>query len=62
MEYDAHFIIKDIATVYKGHVNILPMTKEKYILFTKHIDSTIDKNDQKKICIKLQFIDLKLFI
>ena len=33
--------------------------KEKYISFTKHIDSIIDKNDQKKICIKLRFIDIR---
>ena len=28
----------------------------------KHVDSTIDKNDQKKICIKLRFIDLFKFL
>jgi len=55
-DYDAHFI-KDIATAYKGRTELLPMTKnkEKYVSFTKYIDST--KNDKKKICIKLRFID-----
>ena len=36
--------------------------KEKYISFTKHIDSTIDKNDQKKIFITLRFIDSFKFL
>ncbi|KYQ49256.1 hypothetical protein ALC60_11679 [Trachymyrmex zeteki] len=36
--YDAHFIIKEIATAYEGHVDVLPITKEKYISFTKHVD------------------------
>ena len=29
--YDAHFIIKEIVTAYDGNVNLLPITKEKYI-------------------------------
>jgi len=61
--YDAHFIIKEIATAYEGCVDLLPITKkkEKYISFIKHVDST-DKNDQKKICIKLRFIDSFKFL
>ncbi|KYQ47054.1 hypothetical protein ALC60_13929, partial [Trachymyrmex zeteki] len=43
--YDAHFIIKEIATAYEGRVDLLPIIKEKYILFTKHVNST--KIDQK---------------
>ena len=30
--YDAHFIIKEIATAYDGHVDVLPITKEKYFI------------------------------
>jgi len=39
---------------------ILPITKEKYILFTKYIDST--KNDQKKTCVKICFINSFKFL
>ncbi|EZA52906.1 hypothetical protein X777_07706 [Ooceraea biroi] len=33
--YDAHFIITEIATAFAGNVDVLPITKEKYISFTK---------------------------
>ena len=36
--YNAHFVIKEIATAYEGRVNLLSITKEKYISFTKHVD------------------------
>ncbi|VEN46542.1 unnamed protein product [Callosobruchus maculatus] len=38
--YDAHFIIKDIALAMDGRVDLLPITKEKYISFTKNIDDS----------------------
>ncbi|XP_074042573.1 uncharacterized protein [Leptinotarsa decemlineata] len=38
--YDAHFIVGDIATRMTGKVDLLPITKEKYISFTKHVDDT----------------------
>jgi len=63
--YDAHFIIKEIATAYEGHVDVLPITKKKYISFTKHVDSTKDKNEknfQKKNGVKLRFIDSFKFL
>jgi len=47
----ADFIIKEIATVYDGHVDVLPITKEKYILFVKHIQNTTEKESRN--CIKL---------
>ncbi|KYM90058.1 hypothetical protein ALC53_01886 [Atta colombica] len=37
-----NFIIKDIATVYEGRVDLLLIIKEKYISFTKHVDLTDD--------------------
>jgi len=58
--YDAHFIIKEIATAYEGQVDLLPITKEKYISFTKNVKST--KNTDKKTCIKLRFIDSYKFL
>ncbi|XP_023018520.2 uncharacterized protein [Leptinotarsa decemlineata] len=36
--YDAHFIVGDIATRMAGKVDLLPIAKEKYISFTKHVD------------------------
>ena len=58
--YDAHFIIKEIATAYDGNVELLPITKEKYISFTKNVKSTEDKledKEKRETCIKLRFID-----
>ena len=43
----------------RKHVDLLLITKEKYILFTKHVDCT--KNDQKN-CVKLWFIDSFRFL
>ncbi|XP_072403272.1 uncharacterized protein [Diabrotica undecimpunctata] len=36
--YDAHFVVSDIATRMKGSIDLLPITKEKYISFTKHVE------------------------
>ena len=63
--YDAHFIIKEIATAYEGDIELLPITKEKYISFTKNVKSTEDKsteNKNKSKCIKLRFIDSLKFL
>ncbi|CAH1107328.1 unnamed protein product [Psylliodes chrysocephalus] len=46
--YDSHFIIKDIAVNWEGSVDVLPLTKEKYISFTKHVPENL---------IKFRFID-----
>jgi len=61
--YDAHFIIKKITTAYDGYVDVLPITKEKYISFTKH--DTKDKNEKEfseKNGVKLRFIDSFKFL
>ncbi|KYN30140.1 hypothetical protein ALC57_00402 [Trachymyrmex cornetzi] len=49
---------------YYVHVDLLPMTKEKYISFTKHVDSTKDKNKKnfQRNCVKLRFIDSYKFL
>jgi len=58
--YNAHFIIKEIATAYEGQIELLPITKEKYISFTKNVKSTED--EQKRNNIKLRFIDSYKFL
>jgi len=57
-------LIKKITTAYDGHVDVLPITKEKYISFTKHVDSIKDKNEKnfQKNCVKLRFIDSFKFL
>ncbi|XP_043479909.1 uncharacterized protein LOC122509742 [Leptopilina heterotoma] len=46
--YDAHFIIQDICLEFEGKIDLLPLNKEKYISFTKHVKETE---------IKFRFID-----
>jgi len=53
-------LIKEIATAYDEHVNVLSITKEKYISFTKHVQDTTEKKSRN--CIKLRFIDLYKFL
>jgi len=36
-DYNAHFIIKEIAIAYEGQVELFSITKEKYISFTKNV-------------------------
>jgi len=52
--------MKEITTTYDGRVKLLPITKEKYISFTKNVQSTED--EQKKNNIKLRFIDSYEFL
>lgn len=46
--YDGVLIVEDVATKIDGRVELLPVTKEKYISFTKSIDDS---------SIKFRFID-----
>jgi len=55
-----HFIIKEIATAYEEQVDLLPITKEKYISFTKNVKSI--ENKDKKTCIKFLFFDSYKFL
>lgn len=55
--YDAHFIINEIATSIDGKLNVLPITKEKYISFTQSIPI-----DGKKRFLQLRFIDSFRFL
>ena len=35
--YDAHFVIKELASAFEGQIDLLPVMKERYISFTKHV-------------------------
>ncbi|XP_076664759.1 uncharacterized protein LOC143367033 [Andrena cerasifolii] len=59
--YDSHFIIEEIATAFEGSVYVLPITKEKYISFTKNVENTAEESDSRN-CIKLRFIDSYKFL
>ena len=54
--YDAHLLIQEVACGIDGQVNLLPLTKEKYISFTKII------NFGKYNTIKFKFIDSLRFM
>ena len=58
--YDSHFIIEKIATAFEGHVDVLPITKEKYISFTKNVEDTAESDSRNYI--KLRFIDSYKFL
>ncbi|EZA60802.1 hypothetical protein X777_13634 [Ooceraea biroi] len=59
--YDAHFIIEDVANTFEGSVELLPLTKERYIAFTKNVANTADRYGARA-CVKLQFIDSYKFL
>ncbi|XP_078051614.1 uncharacterized protein LOC144477749, partial [Augochlora pura] len=62
--YDAYFIIKELANAFEGKIDVLPITKEKYISFTKHTNRQRNngpKNSQRKH-IKFRFIDSFKFL
>ncbi|XP_018404863.1 PREDICTED: uncharacterized protein LOC108781408 [Cyphomyrmex costatus] len=55
-----HLREAEIATRFQGQVDLLPLTKEKYISFTKHVKDTSDKDSRKSV--KLRFIDSYKFL
>ena len=59
--YNSHFIIEEIATAFDGSVDALPITKEKYILFTKSVKD-MTKRPGPRNYIKLRFIDSYKFL
>ncbi|RLU24991.1 hypothetical protein DMN91_003083 [Ooceraea biroi] len=57
--YDAHFIIEDVANAFESSVELLPLTKERYITFTKNVANT---EDGCGTCVKLRFVDSYKFL
>ncbi|XP_071577592.1 uncharacterized protein [Temnothorax nylanderi] len=56
--YDAHFIIKDMANNFEGGINLLQLTKETYISFTKNVREGVNWGN----CTKLRFVDSFKFL
>lgn len=53
--YDAHFLIKKLASELSGEISIIPINDQRYISFTKTIPSFRIKNYAERI--RLRFID-----
>lgn len=53
--YDAHFFLKKLQNQFPGKIDLLAITRENYIFFTKHVDGS-------KHGIKLRFIDSFRFL
>ncbi|XP_076278400.1 uncharacterized protein LOC143208149 [Lasioglossum baleicum] len=62
--YDAHFIIKELANAFEGQINVLPLTKEKYISFTKNVSIERQPGKERKYAklLKFRFIDSFKFL
>lgn len=56
LDYDMHFLIETMANRFKGKIDILPVNKDHYISFVKHVDSDVNSICYKD-AIKLKFID-----
>lgn len=53
--YDSHFLMRKLATVFDGNISIIPINDQNYISFTKTV---VDKsNTDYKQHIRLRFID-----
>ncbi|XP_070171035.1 uncharacterized protein [Polyergus mexicanus] len=59
--YDGHFIIKDVANAFPGSVEVLPITKETYISFTKNVEDAWDEGWFGRR-LKLRFVDSLKFL
>lgn len=57
--YDAHFLIKKLATGLQGGISVIPTNAENYISFTKTVEKS--SSDYKKM-IKFKFIDSFRFL
>ncbi|XP_077262575.1 uncharacterized protein LOC143897644 [Temnothorax americanus] len=59
--YDAHFIIEKIANDFEGEVELLPLTKETYISFSKTVKETQTDGTWDRY-VKLRFVDSYKFL
>jgi hypothetical protein len=48
--YDAHFIIKELSTLFQETIKLLPINKEKYISFTKYLQKNYFVIPKKNSC------------
>ncbi|KAL6419522.1 hypothetical protein ACFW04_013781 [Cataglyphis niger] len=60
--YDAHFIIKDVANAFSSSVELLPLTKETYISFSKSVDEASSQERRFGRRVKLRFVDFFKFL
>lgn len=63
--YDSHFIIRELATSFKGDISILPHNDQQYISFTKTVKASEKKNhrlNNGRTLIRFKFIDSFKFL
>ena len=60
--YDAHILIKNLATYCRGKDNLIPQTKEKYISFIKVFQKHNKPPTKDDKVVKFKFIDSFKFI
>ncbi|XP_071650745.1 uncharacterized protein [Temnothorax longispinosus] len=59
--YDTHFIVEKIANDFEGGVDLLPLTKESYISFSKTVKETQTDGGWDRY-VKLRFVDSYKFL
>ncbi|XP_077263128.1 uncharacterized protein LOC143897994 [Temnothorax americanus] len=59
--YDAHFVVEKIANEFEGKVDLLPLTKESYISFSKTVKKTQTDGEWDRY-VKLRFVDSYKFL
>ncbi|XP_024885115.1 uncharacterized protein LOC112463153 [Temnothorax curvispinosus] len=59
--YDAHFVVEKIANDFEGGVDLLPLTKESYISFSKTVKET-QTDGKRDLYVKLRFVDSYKFL
>ncbi|XP_024887727.1 uncharacterized protein LOC112464775 [Temnothorax curvispinosus] len=59
--YDAHFVVEKIANDFEGGVDLLPLTKESYISFSKTVKETQTDGKWDRY-VRLRFVDSYKFL